>query len=1027
MKLKPNLFQRTFKFAFVPSFAIIFIGTAADVRAAIWDGSDSTDWNTAGNWDTNSVPNGQNAVINLNTGNIATISANVTNPQDLIVGNGSGTNGRVNHLAGSLTTNSWFKVGHNGGIGVYNLAGTGTGGTYTGLSQGSGSITVGQYGQLRLGGDGGNNTGNGTLNLNTTGSVNVNGGDIVVGGNGSGTLNMDSGTLNRINGGVFRVGQGSGVTGLMRISGGTVNNTGEFWIGNDSGSNGTVTLSGGNIEQDSWLSIGRNGGTGVLNVSGGTLNKIATNSQFVVGDGTSAGVTSTGTLNQTGGTINVARELWIGQGNGAGSQTTGTATVSDGSLNVNSWLAVGRNGGTGTLTISGTATVNQGITDSGSNLEMTNFGAGGSGTVNLNGGILTVNGVAHAGGGGGTSVFNFNGGTLRARKENSAFMQGLTTSRVRDNGAIIDTQAFSVTIGQSLLRSGSFDDAGTGVMRKIGTGTLTLSGTGDNSGLRARVEAGTLVLGKTSSGSVHAVGTDGGTDYALQITGGTAKLGGTGGDQIYVNSAVSMTGGTFDLAGMSEGFDGLSGSAGTITNSAATTTSTLTLGQNNSSGSPVFGGIIQNGGGTLALTKTGSGTQTLSGANTYTGGTALTGGTLAVRNNGALGTGTLTMGSGTTLANSDTAAHTLANNIAFGSGAGMAATLSANSDLALTGALSGGSSGIQIAVRGPGTVTISNSAHNLGSNAAPAIWTVTDGGTLALTQGNNLGNLPSSPTSQLILDNGTFKTITANSPFFSARGMQVNAAGGTWHDSAGGVSFDGAVANNGAFTINTSVSNATTTLNGAVTGSGSLIKTGGGTLVLNSGASNYAGVTSVTTGKLVVNGNISTSATTTVSGTGTLGGSGTVGSLIVQAGGTLAPGNSPGILNTGSLDLQTGSTLGIEIDGLGAGTNYDQLNVTGSATLAGLLSVSLGFSPTNGDLFFILLNDSDDAVNGTFSGLADSSEFNVGDQDFRISYFGNSATSSFTGGNDVVLMAVPEPGAALLGSLGLLVLLRRRR
>jgi hypothetical protein len=40
----------------------------------------------------------------------------------------------------------------------------------------------------------------------------------------------------------------------------------------------------------------------------------------------------------------------------------------------------------------------------------------------------------------------------------------------------------------------------------------------------------------------------------------------------------------------------------------------------------------------------------------------------------------------------------------------------------------------------------------------------------------------------------------------------------------------------------------------------------------------------------------------------------------------------------------------------------------------------------------------------------------------------NSGTNQFTGGNDVALMAaVPEPRAALIGGLGLLALLRRRR
>lgn len=206
---------------------------------------------------------------------------------------------------------------------------------------------------------------------------------------------------------------------------------------------------------------------------------------------------------------------------------------------------------------------------------------------------------------------------------------------------------------------------------------------------------------------------------------------------------------------------------------------------------------------------------------------------------------------------------------------------------------------------------------------------------------------------------------------------------------------------------------------------GGLTKTGAGTMEI-SGTSTYTGTTSVTDGKLVVNGNISTS-TTTVSGTGTLGGSGSVGSITVASGGTLAPGNSPGILNTGNVDLQSGSNLNMEINGTVAGTDYDQLNVTGTVTLAGLLNVSLGYTPAVSDLLFILLNDGTDAVTGTFSGLADGSTFTLGGSEFKISYFADSTGNSFTGGNDVALMVVPEPGAALLGSLGVLALLRRRR
>lgn len=180
-------------------------------------------------------------------------------------------------------------------------------------------------------------------------------------------------------------------------------------------------------------------------------------------------------------------------------------------------------------------------------------------------------------------------------------------------------------------------------------------------------------------------------------------------------------------------------------------------------------------------------------------------------------------------------------------------------------------------------------------------------------------------------------------------------------------------------------------------------------------------------GTLAVNGNIATSNLTTVNSGGTLAGVGTVGNLAVSSGGMLTPGNSTGTLNAGNTELQLGSSFGIELNGTTAGSGYDQLNVTGTVTLAGLLNVTTGFTPAEGNLFFILLNDDSDAINGSFAGLANNAYFNAGVQGYRISYFGDSATNSFTGGNDGVLMAVPEPRALILGAIGMLGLLRRRK
>lgn len=241
---------------------------------------------------------------------------------------------------------------------------------------------------------------------------------------------------------------------------------------------------------------------------------------------------------------------------------------------------------------------------------------------------------------------------------------------------------------------------------------------------------------------------------------------------------------------------------------------------------------------------------------------------------------------------------------------------------------------------------------------------------------------------------------------------------------------------------NTAVSDATLTISGSDTaaaafsgalqdGTGggklNLARSGSGTTTL-SASSTYTGTTQISGGKLIVNGNISTSSLTTVSGTGTLGGSGTVGALTAASGGTIAPGNSPGILNAGNTSLQEGSTLSMEINGVTAGTNYDQLNVTGTVSLAGALNLTVtGFTPALNSLYFIINNDGTDAVTGTFSNSLTNGVLKFGGYDWFVSYQGDTTTSSFTGGNDVVLQVIPETSTSLLSVLGSLALLRRRR
>lgn len=90
--------------------------------------------------------------------------------------------------------------------------------------------------------------------------------------------------------------------------------------------------------------------------------------------------------------------------------------------------------------------------------------------------------------------------------------------------------------------------------------------------------------------------------------------------------------------------------------------------------------------------------------------------------------------------------------------------------------------------------------------------------------------------------------------------------------------------------------------------------------------------------------------------------SGTLAANLVN-GGTISPGVSPGLITVdGDYTQQETGLLIIELGGTTAGTEYDQLVVTGTATMHGTLTVTVlpGFTPQVGDTFFII-----DHVTGT--------------------------------------------------------------
>src|SRR5690606_33083737 len=116
-------------------------------------------------------------------------------------------------------------------------------------------------------------------------------------------------------------------------------------------------------------------------------------------------------------------------------------------------------------------------------------------------------------------------------------------------------------------------------------------------------------------------------------------------------------------------------------------------------------------------------------------------------------------------------------------------------------------------------------------------------------------------------------------------------------------------------------------------------KQGAGGLTLAGDSSGFAGATTVSAGTLRVDGLLG--GRVTVEDGATLGGAGTVGDTTVQAGATLAPGNSTGTLRIdGDLVFEAGARYEVEVDP--AGTGSDLVEVTGTASLQGGSVVHIG-------------------------------------------------------------------------------------
>ncbi|MCL2647242.1 MAG: PEP-CTERM sorting domain-containing protein [Phycisphaerales bacterium] len=204
------------------------------------------------------------------------------------------------------------------------------------------------------------------------------------------------------------------------------------------------------------------------------------------------------------------------------------------------------------------------------------------------------------------------------------------------------------------------------------------------------------------------------------------------------------------------------------------------------------------------------------------------------------------------------------------------------------------------------------------------------------------------------------------------------------------------------------------------TGSGGIVKTGTGSLVLN-GDQLYHGLTEVREGSLA--GNVSFPD-----------------NVIVRSNATLSPGNGAGNWSTrigNDYTQESDAILVLKVGSLGS----TGLAVGGTVTLNGLLALNTD-GIVNAPFYVLIDNFGGATIDGTFSditlnglsvtldplaGTGGGGEFDINGIPYILTYTGVAADGSFTGGHDVLLSKVPEPASLSLLVLGAAGLFLRRR
>jgi len=646
------------------------------------------------------------------------------------------------------------------------------------------------------------------------------------------------------------------------------------------------------------------------------------------------------------------------------------------------------NAGAGSFTLGGNAiTLTGNIANNGAYPQAVNLPvalSAGSHNLTTNTGNLTLGGAISGSGsvsktGSGTATLSvantYNGGTtVAAGTLTFGNATALGSGAVTLNGGTLKAGG-GFTLANNIAVSGASNF-------EMGGANTTLSGSLSGSGA--------LTLNNSGAASTMTFGNNSGYSGTLTVNNGTAvsfnssNSGSASAAWVFNDANAGRV--RVNVGNNTVSFGSLAGT-GQFVNNTASSTSVLSVGAANAT--TTFAGTIKdNGTGIFALLKTGTGIQGLSGANAYSGATTINSGALGVASaNGAntnLGTGSVTVNAGGILrigygVTSNQNVSTTANAITLAGGSVFADDANQHLSGVVTVSASGGTLGstynsgnnsaaekdkglaLDGVVSGSGALTIQHSRISTGNvyntsfvsfsnNANTYSGTLTinenttasEGGVyLGLNGGTALqnatiaisaipgGNLKfgSSPVVfKTGLGSATLGAISGSGPLVLTGYDEVNHAYGT-----------------DAIALTVGGNNASTTYSAAISGVGSLIKTGTGTLTL-SGTSTYTGATTISGGRLNVTGALSGSGALTVNSGGALAGTGSVArTTTVASGGAIDPGNGgAGTVGTltlsGGLTLNTGAVLKLDLAGT---ATSDKIAVSGAFAASGTTTINL--------------------------------------------------------------------------------------